>query len=399
MARFASFLLFVSIALLLAASAHYYVWVRLVRDVAWPRPLFKTLTTLLILLFFSIPATFVLSRNLPPGRGQNLLFVLYVWMGLVFILPLLLGCADVLRALGLGAVEWFGNTTVDADRRQFIQRLVASSVGLWAFGMTALAIREVTRPLAIKTVEVSLSKLPSALGGFVIAQLTDLHIGPTLRAAFVEEVVTRTNSMNADIVAITGDLVDGSVEQLRELVSPLGQLRAKHGVYFVTGNHEYYSGVDAWVTELQRLGIRVLRNERVTIREGEHCFDLVGLDDEHAHQVVPGAGPDLDRALLGRDSSREIILLAHQPKAVHRAQKHDVGLQLSGHTHGGQLWPFGWLVLLQQPVVAGLAKFGRTIVYVSCGTGYWGPPMRLGAPAEITRVVLRSGQLGQTAVA
>lgn len=389
MPRLGAFLLFFTIAMLLVASGHYYVWVRLVRDVAWPRPVHKALTLLVVVLFLSIPTTFFLSRSLPPQRGQGLLFVLYVWMGLVFLLPLLLGFADLLRAVGISAAQWFGKT-VDTDRRQFLQRAFAGTVGLWAFGTTAFAIREVIRPLAVKTVEVTLSKLPRSLGGLVIAQLTDLHIGPTLRGSFVEEVVSRTNAMNPDIIAITGDLVDGSVAQLRDIVAPIAQLRAKYGVYFVTGNHEYYSGAGDWIVELERLGIRVLRNERVTIGEGEDCFDLVGIDDEHAHQVDPDAGPDLDRALRGCDPTREVVLLAHQPKAVHRAQKHDVGLQLSGHTHGGQLWPFNWLVLLQQPVIAGLAQFGRTLVYVSCGTGYWGPPMRLGAPAEITRVVLRS---------
>lgn len=399
MARIAAVLFFIALALLLLASSHYYVWARLVRDVAWPRPLYRLLTVSLVFLFLSIPATFALSRSLPPERGQGLLFVLYVWMGLVFVLPLLLGCADALRALGLFLAQRFGQMPADPERRQFIQRLVAGAVGLWATGTTVSAIHQVTRPLAVKDVEVTLSRLPIALGGLVIAQLTDLHIGPTLRMPFVSEVVERTNAMRPDVIAITGDLVDGSVGQLRDLVAPLAQLRARYGVYFVTGNHEYYSGVDAWVAELTRLGIRVLRNERVTIGEGKDSFDLVGLDDEHADQVIPGAGPDLERALLGRDPSREIVLLAHQPKAVHRAQKHDVGLQLSGHTHGGQLWPFGWLVSLQQPVVAGLAQFGRTIIYVSCGTGYWGPPMRIGAPAEITRVVLRSSQSGHGALA
>jgi len=217
-----------------------------------------------------------------------------------------------------------------------------------------------------------------------------VHVGPTIGRTFIEQIVAQANAANPDVIAITGDLVDGSVEELREHVAPLAQLKARYGVYFVTGNHEYYSGAQAWCEELERLGIRVLRNERVSIGGADASFDLAGIDDAHAHQFGNGHGADLARAVLGRDPSRELVLLAHQPRAVFEAVEHGVGLQLSGHTHGGQIWPWTYLVRLQQPVVAGLARFSDTQVYVSRGTGYWGPPMRLAAPAEITRVTLRT---------
>jgi predicted MPP superfamily phosphohydrolase len=191
------------------------------------------------------------------------------------------------------------------------------------------------------------------------------------------------------VVAITGDLVDGAVEHLREHVAPLANIKARHGVYFVTGNHEYYSGVDEWLQELGRMGIRVLHNERVSIGEGEDSFDLAGVDDHSAHH--PGHGPHVARALEGRDEKRACVLLAHQPRTVALAAEHGVGLQLSGHTHGGQIWPWSYLVYLQQPFVAGLHRHGDTQVYVSCGTGYWGPPMRLGTRSELTKIVLRHG--------
>jgi len=237
---------------------------------------------------------------------------------------------------------------------------------------------------------VSLARLPPALSGTRIVHLSDVHVGPTIQRAFIETIVAQCNALAADLIVITGDLVDGSVEELREHVAPLSSLRAKYGVFFVTGNHEYYSGAADWCGELERLGVRVLRNERVSIGDETASFDLAGVDDHSAHRFGNGHGEDLPKALRGRDLSRELVLLAHQPRTIFEAQAHGVGLQLSGHTHGGQLWPWTYLVRLQQPVVAGLARFGNSLVYVSCGTGYWGPPMRLGAPSEIAELTLRS---------
>jgi hypothetical protein len=242
----------------------------------------------------------------------------------------------------------------------------------------------------VKEVLVKLHRLHRALDRTTIVQLSDVHVGPTIGRNFVQRIVDQVNALNPDVVAITGDLVDGSVHSLRDHVAPLAKLRAKHGVYFVTGNHEYYSGAESWCRELERLGIRVLRNERVTIGEGSDSYDLAGIDDYQAHRFGRGHGADLPRAVEGRDPNRELVLLAHQPRAAFEAVEHGVGLQLSGHTHGGQIWPWNYLVKLQQPVVSGLERIGQTWVYVSNGTGYWGPPMRLRAPAEVTRVVLRA---------
>jgi hypothetical protein len=230
-----------------------------------------------------------------------------------------------------------------------------------------------------------IDRLAATASGTRIVQLTDVHVGPTIGKGFIEDVVKRANALEPDVIVITGDLVDGSVEELAEHVAPLGTLRARHGVYFVTGNHEYYSGADAWIAHLERLGIRVLRNEHVAIG-GEGGFDLAGIDDLSAHGQ--GHGADLAKALLGRDAARACVLLAHQPRAIALANELGVDLQLSGHTHGGQMFPWNFAVRLQQPFVAGLHRLGRAQIYVSNGTGYWGPPMRLGAPAEITEIEL-----------
>jgi len=209
---------------------------------------------------------------------------------------------------------------------------------------------------------------------------------PELQCAEASE---RVNAIAPDLVAATGDLVDGSVARIGDEVEPFAAMRAKHGVFFVTGNHDFYSGADAWTKRLTDLGWRVLRNDRVSIGAGEASFDLAGVDDVHGRLVEAGAGEDVARALADRDASRPVVLLAHDPSTFHRASQHGVDLQLSGHTHGGQIWPFRYLVRLSVPWVAGLYRRGASALYVSSGTGFWGPPMRLAAPAEITEITLR----------
>jgi len=308
--------------------------------------------------------------------GRALAWPAFIWMGMLLILTLVVAGADVVRLL-----IHAGGGLRDPERRLLLVRVLGGATAAVAGALGLYAYRQGTGRVAVHEVEVKLRRLPAALDGFVIAQLTDVHVGPTIGKKFLEEIVRTTNGIKPDLVAITGDLVDGSVAELRDSVSPLAHLQSRHGTFFVTGNHEYYAGVDEWVAHLPSLGIRVLRNERVQIG-GEDGFDLAGVDDFHGHH-------DLARALDGRDDSRELVLLAHQPKAVLEASERGVGLQLSGHTHGGQIWPWGYAVRLQQPYVAGLVSHGATALYVSRGTGYWGPPMRLNAPAEITKITLR----------
>lgn len=391
MPRTLSFVLFFTVALALAGSLHYYIWARLVRDLALPVLWHRALTGLLIALFVSIPITFTLARGQRFEGMRPVLLGTFGWMGVLFIVVMLLAVVDVSR-LGVGVVSrLFGEGPPDdPERRLTVARLLGAGVALVAGGAGTVAARSGLTELIVKRVTVPLGRLPSELSGTRIVQLTDVHVGATIQRGFIERVVRETNSLEPDVIAITGDLVDGSVEQLREHVAPLAELRAKHGVYFVTGNHEYYSGAEAWCAELTRLGIRVLRNEHVRIGEGEASFDLAGVDDYSAHRFGRGHGADLARALEGRDESRELVLLAHQPRQVFEAARLGVGLQLSGHTHGGQIFPWNFFVRLQQPVVSGLHRFGRALVYVSNGTGYWGPPMRLGAPAEITELTLTS---------
>jgi predicted MPP superfamily phosphohydrolase len=388
MPRLLTFALFFTIMVTLVGGAHYYVWSRLVRDPALPAALTRGLTYALVFLFIAIPGTLFLRRSAFGGAVEPLVWLAMTWLGLLLFLVLALGVADLGRGVWELGRSLSDSPPLDPERRQAVARIVAGAAALVGASLGLWSVRSALSRVRLRRVEITLARLPKALSGTRIVQLSDVHVGPTIHRDFIETIVAQSNALNPDLVAITGDLVDGTVEDLAEHVAPLAKLRAKYGVYFVTGNHEYYSGAEEWCTELRRLGIRVLRNERVSIGTDSASFDLAGTDDHSAKRFGGGHGEDLPKALAGRDPERELVLLAHQPKTILQARDHGVGLQLSGHTHGGQIWPWTYLVRLQQPVVAGLAQFGKSLVYVSRGTGYWGPPMRLGAPAEITELVL-----------
>lgn len=374
---------------------HYYLWRRLVRDAAWPVPWQRAGTVALVLLLLSQPVLFVAARHLPRDSAAPWFFAGYLWLGFLSFLFSALVVGDLGLVATRLARRWArrlerSDGPADPSRRHALARLFAGAVALVAVGLGGEAVARALEGFRRKHVRVELAKLPPALHGFRIVQLTDVHVGPTIGREFVEAMVQETNALLPDVVAITGDLVDGSVEHLREHVAPLANLKARYGVFFVTGNHEYYSGAEEWIAELERLGIQVLRNRRVTIGSGEQSFELAGVTDYSAGRF--GDAPDLDAALQGCNPEREVVLLAHQPRAVFQAAERGVGLVLAGHTHGGQFWPWSWVVHLAQPVVRGLAHFGRTAIYVSAGTGYWGPPMRLGTEAEITLVELESAR-------
>lgn len=377
----------------LVVGVHYYLYRRLALDTQLPDRWRAMARWALIVLAAGLPLTFLLSRALPLAWGRVILQPWYVWMGMFFLLFWLLLASDAARLLLWASSKVFGTEGLaDPGRRRLFARAVAGGALALVTGSAAYALRQALGLLVVRRVEVPLPQLPAALDGFTIVQLTDLHIGVNRSGAFLEEVVRRTNALQPDLVAITGDLVDGSVPQLADDVAHLARLKSKHGTFFVTGNHEYYSGAPEWVAHLPKLGMRVLRNERVTISRGGARFDLVGVDDYNARGMAPGHLHDPERALRGRDPARASVLLAHQPRSVVAAAKHGVGLVLAGHTHGGQIWPMHHLVHLQQPYVRGLDRHEGTWIYVSAGTGFWGPPFRLGSTAEITQVVLRAAR-------
>ncbi|UVW30384.1 metallophosphoesterase [Massilia sp. H6] len=291
----------------------------------------------------------------------------------------------VLLALHLGELAGLPGITFTPTAMQ----ASALAVPLVALGVTLLGFVNARRLARVVTVNVPIAGLPPALQGYAIAQVSDIHVGPTIGRSYLEAIVGRVNTLGADAIAITGDLVDGSVQRLAAQVAPLAHLAAPDGVFFVTGNHEYYSGVEEWVAQLRRLGITVLMNQHVIRRRGAAALMIAGVADYGAHHFHPAHKSDARAAAANAPADLGVrVLLAHQPRSAPDAAAAGFDLQLSGHTHGGQFFPWNLLVPLQQPFVAGLHRVRGMWLYISRGTGYWGPPKRFGAPSEITLVRL-----------
>jgi len=318
----------------------------------------------------------------------------YLWFGLLVYLFLALLALEpvrlVLRLLRRKRVPEPDDEARVVDRRMFLARTGAVAAGVAAIGVTGVGVSSALGPPQILRVPVRLPRLDPAFNGFRVAVVSDIHLGPLLGRAHTERIVRMINEAEPDLVAVVGDLVDGTVAELGAAAEPLQDLQSPEGVFFVTGNHEYFVDDTAeWMRELERFGLNVLRNENTRIRRGAAGFDLAGVNDvAGAERSDP---PDFDRALSGVSPGGPTILLAHQPIQVTEAASRGVDLQLSGHTHGGQMWPFHYVVELAQPSLAGLSRVQDTQLYVSRGAGFWGPPVRVGAPPDISVLTLQGG--------
>jgi uncharacterized protein len=377
---------FAALVVGVVALWHGYLWLRLVRGVTDSPARRRAGAVVFAALGFFAASAMIRPRHLGALR-PIVLSIGFVWLGVGFLITCALAVTEIARA---GAfVSWAirRRDPPDPARRRALGQALGGAAVVTG-GAVALAGAHEALDLVVERVHVPLRRLPAAMSGLRIVQISDLHFGAAVGPAYLARVIAEVNALDPDLVAITGDLVDAPVDALRASIAALASLRSRLGVYFVTGNHEYYAGAGAWVEHLPTLGVRVLRNERVSIGEGDASFDLAGVDDQSAASWRIGHGHDLPKALAGRDPAREVVLLAHQPVTVHEAARHDVGLQLSGHTHGGQIWPMRYLLLLDQPFVDGLHSLADTFIYVSRGTGYWGPPMRVGARPEITELTL-----------
>ncbi|MDT0543861.1 MULTISPECIES: metallophosphoesterase [Streptomyces] len=417
----------------LLSGVHWYLWRRLVGDTTARGGLARRVGTVaaVVLPLISVGALVSGRAGAPFALQQALAWPGYLWLALVLYLMLALLVGEAVRPLlrrwlerrdaarlaqsaePLAALpaerspvavragteadtDTVTETVTEADteiatvatpppsRRLFVARTVAVGAATVAAGTVGYGTYSVLRGPRLKRVTVPLAKLPRQAHGFRIAVVSDIHLGPILGRAHTRRIVETINRTNPDMIAVVGDLVDGSVADLGPAAEPLRELRARHGSYFVTGNHEYFSGAAQWVDHVRELGLRPLENQRTELGG----FDLAGVNDVAGEDE--GEGPDFKAALGDRDPARACVLLAHQPVVIHDAVDHGVDLQLSGHTHGGQMWPGNYVAELANPTAAGLDRYGDTQLYVTRGAGAWGPPVRVGAPPDVTVVELAS---------
>ena len=369
---------------------HAYVAWRLLPDLSDRPRAFALLAALLAFSSFAMPLGLLARRTWSQRTGERIVWVSWLAAGFfssLFVLTLLrdlcLGSVAIAHAIWPALPGW-----------QDLAAVSSVVVPLAAVLITALGFMNARRTASVVHVEVPIPSLPEALSGLTIVQISDVHVGPTIKRPYLNAIVEKVNSLAPDLVAVTGDLVDGSVAELAPHVAPIAHLSSRYGTFFVTGNHEYYSGAESWIAELRRLNVRVLLNEHAVLQHNAEVFIVAGVTDVGAHHFIASHRSDPRTALRNAPSRAAFkLLLAHQPLSATAAADAGFDLQLSGHTHGGQFLPWNLLVRLQQPFVSGLHRLRGLWVYVSRGTGYWGPPKRFGVPSEITclRLVRAAG--------
>jgi len=358
----------------LLIGLHVFVGVTLISDLA-----LGLFGSVLAWGYLVLSAVLMRYGVLVRGAGSALL----AWSGLLAMgIFSSLAIFALLRAFALVLASLLGWESAAIAQGSALAVLVAVAA------VTLFGVLNARRTARVVVRDIALRDLPPALEGFSIVQLSDIHVGPTIKQGYIDAIVRRANGLSPDLIVITGDLVDGSVADLADDIAPLAQLSARHGTYVVTGNHEYYSGADSWIAEFERLGMAVLLNRHVQLEHDGARLVLAGIADYSAELFRPSHRSDPIAAFAGAPDGVPRLLLAHQPRSAKAAVEAGCDLQLSGHTHGGQFWPWMHFVRWQQPWVAGLQRVSAMQIYISRGTGYWGPPLRFGAPSEITRIRL-----------
>ena len=394
--------MFFAFVYIIVPLVYCYVGKRLIEPAAFNRRK-KAIAIMIILVVFLLPyaARYLSRNNIYSPWVEILLNVGYITIGFFGILFIAILARDIILALVWlvrkvgkvvekigGAHRRYTDTPENMERRRFLVH--TSNLGLLAMsgGLSGYGIHEALTLPGIVRVSVPVKNLPKDLEGFRIVQITDLHVGQTIKRKYVAGVVRLANELNPDVVALTGDLAGGQPGSLRQDVACLSELQAKSGKFFVTGNHEYYHGVNGWLKEIHSLGFLVLMNAYQVIERGTARLLMAGVPDPRAHSFDPKHSPDLRKTLNDAPECHTRILLAHRPRTIFESSQHGFDLQLSGHTHGGQIFPFSYVVRLREPYISGLHRYHNIWIYVSRGTGFWGPPMRVGAPAEVTEINL-----------
>ncbi|MEW6411934.1 MAG: metallophosphoesterase [Candidatus Zixiibacteriota bacterium] len=388
---------FFLVVILVLSLMYGYVGWRFIVPAAFSTPVNILVWGLLIVLLVLPFMPVVFRFNNIEGEWTNIIaWIGYLSFGFFTLLFAIVFLRDVAYALitivqktvefsshliGAGAAS---AKAIDPLRRALVMNSVNAGLLAVTGGLMAYGMYEALRKPAIVELTIPIKNLPKDLEGLRIVQITDIHVSQTIRRPFVQYVVETVNSLKPDLVALTGDLVDGSVEQLGHDTAPLADLKAPHGMFFITGNHEYYSGVEQWVEETARLGFTVLLNEHRIVQRGEGQLILAGVTDYSGGQFSPSHLSDPHKAITGAPVNLPRILLAHQPKSIFESSKAGYDYVISGHTHGGQYEPYHFLTRMSQPYLSGLHDFNGTRIYVSRGTGYWGPQIRIGARSEIT---------------
>lgn len=369
------FMIFLTIFITVYGGSHLYVYLRLIHPLRLAGFISLLIKTLFIVLCFSFPLLHFITRGQNGPLIEFINYISSVWMGIIVYLFLVTLGFDLIRLV----LKLFGNSSLQNPR------LFASVICAIVLVITAYSLVEAYN-IGITRLSIKIPNLPKKLERVTIAQISDVHLGLIVQGKRLDNIVTLTNSLNPDIIVITGDLVDEQALHMEELVEPLKRLKSKYGVFACTGNHEFFAGIDKAAAFIDKAGVRLLRNQWIEVAGG---LQLVGRDDQVGTRVIGEQIPPLAEIMKGIDPQKPIILLYHTPgTTMDELQRLGINLQLSGHTHQGQMWPFCYIVKMIFAMPYGLFNSGNTTVYVNRGTGTWGPPMRVGAPPEIALITL-----------
>ena len=390
----AAMLIWIGVMASVLSLGFYYMGQRLIVPFSFAAPYRQIAWTALALMYLIPFSSFFMVRFAEKYSG------LYSWIGyislgflsFVFVFLLFRDAAWLIGWGGQKLMALFSGTpsAVDETKRLFLMQTTSLGVLGAASTLTAYGIYEARKKPGIVPVDIPIANLPEAFDGFRIVQISDIHAGLTIKRDFIETVAQEIESLKPDLIAFTGDMADGSVPHLQGDLEPLANVTAPFGKFFVTGNHEYYSGAEQWVAHARTMGYSVLMNEHRLISKNGQSFVLGGVTDYSGGGFFPSHRSDPKKAFEGAPAGQVRVLLAHQPRSLFHIDGLDIDLVLMGHTHGGQFFPWNLVATIGQPFIKGLNKFGeKTWAYVSKGTGYWGPPIRVGARSEITVHTLR----------